>query len=154
MGIHAGSNPARISKYKIEFMARTFRSRNYSPEYILCRQVAYYIRAAYPRIIFHFDYAGSNLSKAQAGKMKSIQGKRGWPDLFIAEPGKRFKYHGCFIELKAEGTRVFKKNGEPADDHIAEQYNMLQDLESRGYMAEFGVGFDQVKQIIDKYMKL
>jgi len=86
--------------------------------------------------------------------MKVIQGQRGWPDLFIAEPGKRFKYHGLFIELKAEGTRLFKKNGEPADDHIREQDNMLKGLRSRGFVAEFSVGLESAIQTIDKYMKL
>jgi hypothetical protein len=135
-------------------MSRQFRTRKYSLEYILCRKIAYYIRAQYPNILFHFDYAGNNLSKAQSGMMKAIQGRRGWPDLFIAEPGNRFKYHGLFIEIKAEGTRVFKKNGQIADEHLKEQYDMLLELESRGYMAEFAVGFDQAKQLIDKYLKL
>jgi len=135
-------------------MNKSFISRGYSPEYILCRQLAYYLRAQYPHVLFHFDYAGLYHTKTQAGLMKAIQGRRGWPDLFISEPSKRFKYHGLFIELKAEETRLFKKNGEPADDHIREQQDMLMELESRGYMAEFAIGFENAKETIDKYMKL
>lgn len=35
-----------------------------NPEYVLCRQIAYYIRAQYPGTIFRFDLAGLNLSVA------------------------------------------------------------------------------------------
>lgn len=57
------------------------------------------------------------------------------------------------IELKKDGTRLKKKNGEWASDHIAEQAEMLERLEFRGYRAMFAVGFDEAKKIIDLYFK-
>lgn len=59
---------------------------------------------------------------------------------------------GLFIELKKEGTRLKKKNGEWATEHIAEQAKVLNDLRERGYCAEFAVGFDEAKAIVDKYL--
>jgi hypothetical protein len=122
----------------------------YNPEYILCRQIAYYLRAQYPNVLFHFDYAGMNLSKAQAGMMKMIQGKRGFPDLFIAEP--RDVFHGLFIEIKPEGTRLYKKDSSPATPHLAEQEDRLFTLENKGYAARFGCGFDEIKNLVDDYL--
>lgn len=67
--------------------------------------------------------------------------------------GKSVKhYNGLLIELKKEGTRLKKKDGSWATDHIAEQAGMLEMLESRGYKAVFAVGFDEAKSIIDEYL--
>lgn len=35
---------------------------------------------------------------------------------------------------------------------IPEQYDMLEQLRQRGYMAEFACGFDEAKEIIDEYL--
>ena len=123
----------------------------YSPEYILCRQIAYYLRAQYPDCIFHYDYAGLYHTKAQAGLMKAIQGDRGYPDLVILE--KRGTSGALFIELKPEGTRLYKKDGSPASPHIAEQLECLLRLKLKGYQASFGIGFENTKDIIDLYLK-
>ena len=62
-------------------------------------------------------------------------------------------YYGLFIELKKEGTRIFKKDGTlVADEHIREQFDMLAELRNRGYAAEFACGFDEAKKIIDEYL--
>lgn len=60
--------------------------------------------------------------------------------------------HGLYLELKKEGTRLRKKNGEWANDHIAEQADTLDKLRQRGYCAEFAVGFEKAKKIIDEYL--
>lgn len=63
-------------------------------------------------------------------------------------------YCGLFIELKKEGTTIYKKNGElVANEHIREQASILEELRQRGYKAEFGIGFENTKEIIDDYMK-
>lgn len=59
---------------------------------------------------------------------------------------------GLFIELKADGVRLKKKNGEWADDHIAEQAEILEELRQAGYCAEFAVGFEEAVKIITKYL--
>ena len=121
-------------------------------EYDICKTISNYMKLRYPNVIFHFDYAGLNLSKAQAGKMKTIQKERGWPDLFIAYPNKI--YHGCFIEIKKENTKLYKKDGyTPVSDHIAEQIITLFDLSVKGYYTGFAIGFNEVKIIIDNYLK-
>ena len=130
-------------------------------------QVADYIRLQYPSVIFHSDFgSGIKLTMGQAIKQKRLNGgRRSWPDMFLAEPdigktdgSKRcaFKkiWFGLFIELKREGTRIFKKDGKlVADEHIREQFDMLHDLRARGYAAEFACGFDEAKKLIDDYMR-
>jgi hypothetical protein len=99
----------------------------------------------------------------QAIRQKRLNGgRRSWPDMFIAETviskirhddGSYNAYSGLFVELKREGTRIFKKDGKlVADEHIREQFDMLEQLRQRGYMAEFACGFDEAKKIIDKYL--
>jgi hypothetical protein len=119
-------------------------------EYELAKAVATYLRLQYPKVIFHFDLAGLNLSRAQAGMMKAIQGGRGWPDLFIAEP--KGEYSGLFIELKPDKTKLHKTNGEFKTPHLFEQMECINRLWGRGYKSAFGIGFDNTKKIIDNYM--
>lgn len=120
--------------------------------------VADYIRVRYPDALFHSDFgSGIKLTPGQAMKQKRQNGgRRAWPDMFIAEPQLDTTIlkisGGLFLELKKEGTRLKKKNGEWANDHIAEQALVLEELQKRGYVAEFAVGFDQAKELIDKYL--
>jgi hypothetical protein len=117
-------------------------------------QVADYIRLQYPTVIFHSDYgSGIKLTMGQAIKQKRLNGgRRSWPDMFLAEP--KGKYSGLFIELKKEGVRIYKKDGTlVSDEHIREQYDMLEQLRRRGYAANFSCGFDEAKALIDRYMR-
>lgn len=118
--------------------------------------VADYLRLQYSEVLFHSDFgSGVKLTVGQAMKQKRQNGgRRAWPDMFIAEPmdvAGRI-YNGLFIELKKGGTRLKKKNGEWASEHIAEQADVLERLEFRGYKALFAVGFDEAKEIIDNYL--
>ena len=63
-------------------------------------------------------------------------------------------YGGLFIELKRSGTRLTKRDGSPATNHIAEQNVTLNKLNQCGYVAKFAVGFDEAKAIIDQYLSL
>lgn len=123
--------------------------------------VADYLRRQYPFVLFHSDFgSGVKLTMGQAIKQKRQNGgRRAWPDMFIAEPievdsGEPSwrRYAGLFLELKKEGTRIHKKNGKWASIHIAEQAEILNQLEFRGYVAKFAVGFDEAKKIIDDYL--
>lgn len=60
---------------------------------------------------------------------------------------------GLFIELKKDGTRLKKKNGEWASDHIAEQAKVLYELRIAGYEAVFAVGYDEAVAIIENYLR-
>lgn len=124
-------------------------------------QVADYLRLQYPDVLFHSDFgSGIKLTMGQAAKQKRQNGgRRAWPDFFIAQPAQRsseypeacYKF-GLFLEFKKEGTRLKKRNGEWASEHIAEQAAVLEMLRYRGYVAEFAVGFDEAKRIIDEYL--
>ena len=126
-------------------------------------QVADYLRLRYPDVVFHSDFgSGVKLTMRQAAQQKRMNGGwRAFPDMFIAKPtlgfdkdGQPFYRHGLFIELKRDGVRILKKDGEyVADKHIREQAKMLEHLCRLGYVACFAVGFDQAKQIIDNYLK-
>lgn len=125
-------------------------------------QVADYLRLQYPDVMFHSDFgSGIKLTPGQAAKQKRQNGgRRAWPDMFIAEPqisgdtcGNIYDCQsGLFLELKKEGTRLRKKNGEWATPHIAEQAKVLEELRQRGYCAEFAVGFEEAEEIIDEYL--
>ena len=121
-------------------------------EHDLYTMLADYLRYNYKDIIWRFDLAADlKLSIGQARKHKRLQQHRGYPDLFIAEP--RGEYHGVYIELKKAGTRIYKKDGTlVADQHVREQFDVLEQLRKRGYMAEFACGFDEAKKIIDEYL--
>lgn len=123
-------------------------------------QVADYIRLQYPNVLFHSDFgSGIKLTKGQAMKQKRLQGgRRAWPDMFIAEPrtvkvgNDKHVYCGLFIELKKDKTRLYKKDGSYASEHILEQDEMLRRLARNGYVAEFAIGFDMAKELIDWYL--
>ena len=125
-------------------------------------QVAVYLRMKYPNVIFHSDFGSGVRLRPHQARMQKIQngGRRAWPDMFIAQPMEIDKgqiswrrYAGLFIELKREGTRLKKKNGEWASEHIAEQAHMLSELQHRGYKADFAIGFDQATRLIDDYLE-
>ena len=130
-------------------------------EAILQQQVADYLRLQYPNVLFRSDFgAGLRMTMGQAVRQKRLNGgRRAWPDMFIAQPMEADKgqiswrrYHGLFIELKKDGTRLKKKSGEWASEHIAEQAAMLSDLQDRGYKATFAIGFEDAKLQIDEYL--
>ena len=143
--------------------------------------VANHIVTNYPNVLFRTDAGGIKLPIGLAKKLKDMNGgRRGWPDMFIAEPkgvkaecavldGEKYmkngevspiqkaqfieQKYGLFIELKKEGTRIFKKDGTlVSDEHIREQFDMLTELRSKGYVAEFACGYDEAVKLIDDYL--
>ena len=132
-------------------------------EHQLYEQIARYLQLQYHDVIYRFDLASDlKLTMGQASKHKRLHPRRGYPDLFIAEPAPRcidgswdYEWYGLYIEIKRDGESPLKKDGTlKAGQHIKEQHEMLVELERKGYRAVFGVGFDQCKQIIDDYLKL
>lgn len=112
-----------------------------------------YMRIRYPTVLFRTDFAaGTRLSMTQAVRNKKMQSCRAWPDLFIAEA--RGGRHGLFVELKVEGTRLYLKDGITmvSNEHYREQDQVLRQLEGTGYRAVFAIGFDQAKDVIDRYL--
>lgn len=119
--------------------------------------LARYINLQYPGLVYHFDLSGVNNPSKYSRAMYSRLNGRAYPDLFVAVtmliPGTVSAYHGLFIEIKREGTRLVKRDGTWADKHVEEQAAMLDALNREGYAAVFGVGLDQCIEIIDAYMK-
>ena len=123
--------------------------------------VCNYLRLQYPNAIFMSDVAsGLKMSIGQAVKAKRMRSERGQPDLFIAlsKPNHIFggTYHGLFLELKRENTKIFLKDGITlvADLHIREQADLHLKLNNNGYACQFVIGFDHAKKVIDWYMNI
>lgn len=158
------------------------RIKKFDSEENLQIQVADYLRLQYPNVLFHSDYgSGVKLTIRQAVVQKRLNGgKKSWPDMFIARHkmlpvaneyapnGYDVRcFGGLFLEIKKEGTKLrrekdckkilksetkLRKAGDWWDKHIEEQAEKLEQLRDEGYKAEFAVGFEQAKQIIDDYL--
>ncbi len=113
-------------------------------------QVCQYLKIQYPQVIFNTDLSGVKLTIGQSAKIAKLRSYKGFPDIMIFEP--RGDYYGLFIELKSDTARIYKKNGTPATDHIAEQLKMIEMLNQRGYYAIMVVGFEEAKKQIDNYL--
>jgi len=133
---------------------KAVKARNKKHEENLQIQVAAYMRKKYPEVIFHSDFSsGCKLSIGQAIRNKKMQSNHKYPDMFIAEPVPG--YHGLYLELKKEGTKVFKEDGLLyANEHIKAQYDTILKLRDKGYKAEFAIGYEQAIAVIDDYMSL
>lgn len=119
-------------------------------ESVLQMAIVQYLQENYPKVIFKCDTSAVKVSVGQAVKMKKLGNTRAWPDLHIAEP--RRNYYGCFLELKKDGERIARENGNWVSPHVAEQAEMLENLTKRGYYAEFATGFSEAKKAIDWYL--
>ena len=144
------------------------RIPKYSSEHNLYEQIARYLQLQYPNVIYRFDIAADlKLTPGQAAKHKRLHPTRGYPDLFIAKPKSKptpehgyprliewesQDWHGLYLEIKRDGEKLTKKDGSWRTPHIAEQAEMLERLRQAGYKAEFGVGFEGCKKIINEYL--
>lgn len=123
----------------------------------LYEQLARYMNLNYPGVIYHFDSSGiNNPSKYSRAQYSRLNG-RGYPDMFIAKPKwdastNQYTACGLYLEIKKEGTRLKKRDGEWANAHIAEQATTLLRLRASGYPAEFGVGLDACIKLIEEYL--
>lgn len=122
------------------------------PEQNLVMQVAKYLQERHPDVPYRFDLiADFPMRPFQAKRVKDIHGTRGYPDLFIARPVGQ--YAGLFLELKADGVSVFKKDGTlRKDDHLMEQAKYMKRLINEGYKANFAIGFDDTIKQIEDYL--
>lgn len=126
-------------------------------------QVSAYIKLAYPKVIFTAESSGLRLPIGLAIKAKKQRSGRALPDLWI--DAARGGFFGLRLELKKLDQSPYKKDGSLKKqmktkpngekyDHIQEQAETLRMLRDEGYFAEFAVGFDQARQVIDWYMEL
>lgn len=130
-------------------------------EFNLQKHITAYLKIQYPNVDFWSDLSGIKLPIGQAKKVKDLKSGRGIPDLFIVEPkviqektGDAELYYGLFIEFKKSYDEIYTKNGEyRQNEHIKEQIEMKERLESKGYRHEFVYDFAQGKKIIDEYLR-
>lgn len=115
--------------------------------------ISKWIKLQYPDVIFTSESSGLKLTIGQARALAKQRSDKGLPDMMIFEP--RGGYNGLFVELKKEGSLIFKRdNTIRSDKHLQEQWEMIQRLRSKGYYAIFAIGFDQARTAITKYMNL
>jgi hypothetical protein len=121
-------------------------------EFVLQKAVCRFLETNYPETLFLSDtIANLKLTVPQKVRNKQIQ-KEGFkcPDLLILEPNKFYK--GLFIELKIKSP--FKKNGELySDEHLEGQQQSMNELTEKGYLCFFKWEFDDIKELINWYMK-
>lgn len=117
----------------------------------LTKNICDYLKWQYKDVIFTVDTSGIKLLIGQAVQMKALRSNKGLPDLLIFEPNKYHK--ALFLEIKKEGTKLKKKNGNFIDERIKKQNEIINKLLSKGYAAMFVFGFDDAKIRIDDYMK-
>jgi len=129
-------------------------------------EVVAYIKEKYPDIMVSKSASGIPLTKHQALMLSRQQiPSEGWNDVFIAQP--RFDVvfdddggfheswtHGLFIELKIQGYKLYKKDGElRANSHTKQQVKVHEMLNARGYLAVFACGYKEAIEIIDIYLE-
>ena len=129
-------------------------------------RVCDFLRKNYPDVIFRTDFSsGMKMTPGQAIKHKKFQSSRAFPDLFIAKSGTveiknkeegvvaNIRKNGMFLELKSEGVKIYKKNGEiVANKHYQEQAEMLERLRTENYYAEFAIGYEDAISQITNYL--
>lgn len=122
----------------------------------LYEALARYVRLSHPDALFHFDLSGMWTPSHKARNLYGRLNARSWPDFQLCAPammpGTTNIYYGLFLELKKDGTRLRKRNGEWASEHLAEQAMMLSRLHDAGYCAVFAVGLDEAIAAVDSYM--
>lgn len=115
------------------------------------RAVCNYIFTYYPDVKFLSDIAGVNLNEQQRKRVYSLRSNRGFPDIMIFHPND--KYHGLFIEMKKDGEKILRKDGEVfGDRHLQEQSEIISHLNEKGYLAAFCIGYESAVNLIKSYM--
>jgi hypothetical protein len=129
-------------------------------------RVCNYLRKYYPGIIFFSDASGVKMSDTQRINLARMRSESGVPDLVIDHPSRG--YHGLRLELKQEGTTIYKRDGElrkqpytrrfkngviKRGDHLAEQASLLTKYNEMGYFARFAVGYENAVKLIDWYFE-
>ena len=121
-------------------------------EKIIHQQVCDYLNLQYPNVIYTSDASGMRVSIGLRMELKRKRCKRFViPDLIILHPSNG--WHGLILEIKKDGEKLIKKDGEFKKGHISEQADTIGELTGLGYCAMFGIGFSDCKKIIDGYFK-
>lgn len=133
-----GMNKLEISEYLSSQNKR--RKPHRQEESDIQMRLAFWLTTQHPDVIFTSALGGIKTTIGQAVKLKRLGYRKGWPDLFFAEPRQGF--HGLFVELKTE-------TGLPSIDQI----DLLDRFNRKGYKAVMCRGFDDAQKTIQEYLK-
>lgn len=100
-----------------------------------------YIRREFPELKLLFHIPNERKCDPREGRRLKLMGvKAGVPDLFLPVP--RGKYHGLFIELKAE-------NGKPTESQLW----WRNELNGQDYFSAVCYGWSQASELILSYLR-
>lgn len=99
-----------------------------------------WFRFQYPKHIIFAIPNGGQRNVVVAAKLKAEGVLAGIPDLFI--PVAKGKFHGLFIEMKAEGNKP-----------TLSQREMINCLSSEGYACEVCWSIDDFMRVVNWYFK-
>lgn len=117
----------------------------------LYEQVEQYLRLKHPDVPHHWDLSGLWTPSHKQRNLYGRLNQRAFPDLVIYKPVG--KHAGLALELKREGTQLYKKDGTlRANLHHFEQAAVLEQLRRAGYAADFAVGYDETIAKIEAYL--
>jgi hypothetical protein len=129
------------------------KQKKRSTELHLQTKICNWINNTWPGLIFVSDFAAGLFLPPNIASVRKEQACIDkYPDLTICNP--RGNYFGLCVEIKTEQGTPYLKDGKTlkSSEHIQAQNKTLEKLRSLGYCACFGVGEDQIKRIIAKYM--
>lgn len=113
--------------------------------------LADWMKHQHPGVIWFFDLSGIRVHQGTRAQLKHMRSDRGIPDLVILAP--RGGYSGLLLEIKRIGSGPYTKAGELKKDyHLQEQAEVLRRLTDEGYLATFGTGLQECKNIITTYL--
>lgn len=92
------------------------------------------------KIPHYHIYAGGKVSIQEGAKLKRLGCGTGYPDFCV--PLMRKGYGGLYIELKRIKGGVVSP----------EQKEKINELNGNGYLAVVAKGFDEAKEIVEKYV--
>ena len=141
----------RVQSYFKKPLKASQREDTWS-EQMLTGKVADYLREYHPSIPFQVDLSGEHLSKSAAVRSaKNRAGLYKQPDLTIYV--KKGKYGCLMLELKKMSAHPLKKDGTlKKNEHIELQARSIEWLRKYGQKADFGVGYQDTIDKINKYL--
>ena len=93
------------------------------------------------KIPFYAIPNGGSRNVKEAANMKAEGVSAGVPDICIQLPNKT--YHGLYIEMKRQKGGIVSKH----------QKKWIEILNNNGYLAKVCCGFNEAKNVIEKYFK-
>ena len=127
-----------------------YRTRQKRTEHDVQKVLCKYTMLKYPFARQVNSISGVNLSKTQRGKLKELRQYKGDPDWYLQYRTNLFTT--LALELKLEGTNIFKKNGELKTDHLKRQLSFIMYQRSQGYCSGFAIGSAAACCAVDAYL--